>query len=202
VQPFDPRSLPRTAEYVDALPDGMASYAECRVRTDVSNEVFRRFPQVLEHLGISPEMVSLLRETSRGDDWMPDVHGVLARLLVRDSICESDQQFSEWSYDVAGAVFKRPLFRVLMYVLSPTLVLMGAGRRWAAFRRGTTLTAEVRGNGGMVELRYPDKLYTPLILEGFVAAFRASLVAARAVETRIELVESLPGRARWSASWR
>ncbi len=200
--PFDPTSLPRTAEYVNALPDGMASYPECRVRADVSNEVFRRFPEVLEHPGISKEMVSLLRETSRAGEWMPDVHGVVARLLVRDSICESDEEFCAWSHEVAGAVFTRPLFRVLMYVLSPTLVMMGASRRWAAFRRGTTLNADMKGRGGTVELRYPEHLYTPLILEGFVAAFRASLEAARAVEPRFELIESLPGTARWTVSFR
>jgi len=50
-------------------------------------------------------------------------------------------------------------------------------------------------------LNFPPHLYTPLVLEGFGHAFRASLVAARARNVRLALEDVQPESARWSAVW-
>jgi hypothetical protein len=202
VEPFDETTLPHAAAYFRGLPDGLESYPTCLVRTDVAREILRLFPQILQHPGISPDVVDTIRDSLATKDWMPDVQGVVARLLVRDVVCSSDEEYLDWSYRVAGELFKRQIFKVLMYVLSPTLVLLGTEKRWGAFRRGTKLTSRIDKNTAVAELHFPTNLYVPVVLRGFGEAFRASLVAARAVDPRVELIEATPELARWSVRWR
>jgi hypothetical protein len=59
----------------------------------------------------------------------------------------------------------------------------------------------VRGNTASAELSFPPHLYTPVVLQGFGHAFRASLDAARARGSVVELTEHSGERARWTLSW-
>jgi hypothetical protein len=198
---FDHDALPRTAAYVDGLPHGLDSYPRCRVRTEVTRVIIERFPQLLDQRGMHPMFVDQLREMIREGEWLSEAVGTAVRLLTRDAIFEDDAQYYAWTFEISSELFARPVFRALMYVVSPTLVMLGASRRWSAFREGTTLVAKPRGNGGDITLTFPPHLYTPFVLEGFGHAFRASLAAARARDVRIELREALPERASWSVTW-
>jgi hypothetical protein len=198
---LDPAIFPRTAAYLAALPGGLDAYPHCRVRTAVTREITDQFPKVLDGPGIDPAIVELLRGSIQRQEWMPEAHGMLFRLLVRDVSFQTDADYHRWYYEIAGKIFAKPLYRVLMYVVSPTLVMLGAQKRWAAFREGTTLSAKIDRNVGEIELKFPEKLYTELILVGFGEAFRASVVAARARNAKVELIEVAAERARWKASW-
>ena len=198
---FDPDSLPLTAAYVAGLPQGLDSYPKCRVRTAVTQLVIERFPHALEHAGVERAFVDRLRAAVSHGEWMPEALGTTVRILTRDAVFASDDEYNEWNFQIAGELFARPFYRVLMYVVSPTLVMLGAQRRWSAFREGTTLSAKPHANGGEVVLTFPARLYTPLVVAGFGQAFRASLVAARARGIKIELEDVQPDRARWSVVW-
>jgi hypothetical protein len=198
---FDPGSLPRTAAYVAGLPAGLDSYPKCRVRTAVTRLIIERFPQALDHAGLEKAFVDQLRGALERGEWMPETMGTATRILTRDAVFESDAQYNDWTFEIANELFARPFYRALMYVMSPSLVMLGASRRWNAFREGTTLTSKSAGNGGDITLTFPPHLYTPLVLEGFGHAFRASLAAARARDVRVELAEVSADRARWVAGW-
>jgi hypothetical protein len=198
---FDPASLPRTAAYLAELPEGLDSYPRCRVRTAVTRAIVERFPDALDHSAVDRAFVDRLRATLDQGEWMPEALATTTRILTRDAVFESDEQYYEWTFEIANELFARPFYRVLMYVMSPALVILGASRRWNAFREGTTLTAKNKPNGGEVTLEFPPRLYTPLVLEGFGHAFRASLVAARARNVQVELAEVAVERARWAATW-
>jgi hypothetical protein len=198
---FDPDSLPLTAAYVRALPHGLDSYPKCRVRTAVTQMVIERFPQALDHSGVDRAFAQRLRTAVSQGEWMPETLGTTLRILTRDTVFASDDEYDEWNFQIAGELFARPFYRVLMYVVSPTLVMLGAQRRWSAFREGTTLAAKPHASGGEVVLTFPPHLYTPLVVAGFGQAFRASLVAARARGVTVALEDVQPDRARWSVTW-
>lgn len=198
---FDPDALARTAAYVAALPGGLDAYPRCRVRTAVTREITEQFPSVLDHPGIDSGTRTLLRQSIDQGEWMSDAQGMVVRLLVRDVVFQTDDEYNRWYFDVAARLFAKPFYRVLMYVVSPTLVMLGAEKRWGTFREGSSLTARIDRNVGNVELRFPAHLYPELILRGFGEAFRASLAAARARNPKVELVEALPERGRWEVGW-
>jgi hypothetical protein len=202
VTPFDPAVFPRTAAYLAELPGRLDAYPRCRVRTAVTREITDQFPKALDSPGIDPAVVELIRGAIKREEWMPEAYGMLVRLIVRDVAFQTDAEYHRWYYDIAGKIFAKPVYRMLMYVVSPTLVMLGAQRRWAAFREGTTLSAKIDRNQGEIELKFPEKLYPELILVGFGEAFRASIVAARARDAKVELIEVAAERARWKAGWR
>jgi hypothetical protein len=197
----DRNAFPRTAAYVAALPNGLDSYPQCRARTDVNRVVLERFPKLLEHGGVDPSLVQRLVRATRAGDWMTEVEAVTTRLMVRDTALVTDTAYRQWNHAVAAEVFSRPMYRVLMYVMSPTLVLMGASKRWAAFREGTTLVSRADKSKRELELSYPPKLYTEIVLHGIGEAFRAALVAAGAKEPLLDLDEAGAEKARWRVSW-
>lgn len=199
--PFDPAVFPRTAAYLAELPGGLEAYPRCRVRTAVTREITDQFPTALDSPGMDPAIAALIRTAIQRGEWMPEAYGMLVRLIVRDVVFQTDADYHRWYYDIAGKIFAKPVYRMLMYVVSPTLVMLGAQKRWAAFREGTTLSAKIDRNQGEIELKFPEKLYPELILVGFGEAFRASIVAARARNAKIDLIEAAAERARWTVSW-
>jgi len=202
VPAFDPEILPRTAAYLAALPDGLDAYLRCRVRTAVTREIAHDFPGLLDKPGIDRGVRDLLHGSMDQGEWMPEAHGMAVRLLVRDVAFESDHDYYRWYFDVAGRLFAKPFYRFLMYVVSPTLVVLGAQKRWSAFREGTTLNAKIDKNRGELELAFPPMLYPELTLRGFGEAFRASIAAARARNPAVELVEATAERGRWTIGWK
>jgi hypothetical protein len=198
---LDPETLPRTAAYLEALPGGLGAYPACRVRTVVTREITDQFPSLLAHSGIDPDLREKLRRSIASGEWMPEAQGVVIRLLARDVAFQTDDEYNRWYFEIAGRIFAKPFYRVLMYVVSPTLVMLGATKRWAAFREGTTLTAKIDRNQGEIQLKFPPYLYPELTLRGFGEAFRASVIAARARSPRVDLVEASPELGRWAISW-
>jgi len=198
---LDPDSLPLSAAYVAALPQGLDSYPRCRVRATVTRLTVERFPQLLDHPGIGSAFRERLQGALAAGEWMSEAVGTAVRILTREVVFENDAQYFAWTFDIASEIFKRPVYKVLMYVVSPALVMLGATRRWNTFREGTKLVANVHGSAGDIVLNFPPRLYTPLVLEGFGHAFRASLVAARARNVRLALEDVQPESARWSAVW-
>jgi hypothetical protein len=201
VAPFDPVALPYTAAFFGGLPNGLDSYPHCRVRSIVSREIVQEFPFVMEHAGADAQIMKRLRESMDQGEWMPDAQGMVLRLLVRDLAFKSDADYHRWYYEISGRLFAKPFYRFLMYVVSPTLVLLGATKRWAAFREGSVMNATVSGNQGQAELRFPDGLYPVVTLGGFGETIRAALVAARARNARVDLVEATPTLGRWKLAW-
>ena len=198
---LDPKLLPLAAAYLAALPEGLDSYPDCRIRTEVTQLVLDRFPRILEHPGVASGFAERVRSSLEEGEWMSEALGVAVRMMTRDSMFASDAEYDDWTFELSMKLYERRVYRVLMYVISPSLVMMGATRRWNAFRQGTTLVAKSNGRGGDIDLAFPPRLYTRLVLGGLGQAFRAALVAARARGVRVELDEVERDRAHWSVTW-
>jgi hypothetical protein len=198
---FDPAALPLAAAYLARLPEGLDSYPSCLVRTEVTQLLLEKFPHVLDHPGVAPAFADRLREELGRGEWMSEATGVAVRMVTRDSIFQNDAEYDDWALEMSRELYTRRVYRVLMYLISPSLVILGAARRWNAFRQGTTLVATPHSRGGDIELAFPPHLYTPLVLGGLGQAFRAALEAARARNAKITLGEAQVDRARWSVTW-
>lgn len=198
---FDPDALPRVAAYERSLPDGLGSYPQCRVRTVVVRASVDRFPGVLGRAGVDPGFSEQVGSHVARDEWMPETLAVALALLCRDAEFSGDDAFLNWHYELSSEIFKQRLYRALMYVVSPTLVVLGAQKRWGAFRQGSTLSAKVTRNEGEASLEFPSHLYPELTLRGFGEAFQAALVAARARGPSVELIDVTPRSARWTMRW-
>ena len=192
--------------YLRSLPNGARSFPECRARAEIFEEVI---PRVQARAPAAYERLTRqwFAEGVPRSEWLPETFGNALLLFYRETCFDSDAGFLRDAYEVNGALYQRPLYRALMLVLSPTLVLMGASKRWPSFRVGTNLRAKpVRRVGEhratQVVLEHPPGLHTPFHLAAFAEAFRAAADAAGARDASVTVAaESEPGRAVWDVRY-
>lgn len=200
---MDLARFPRASAYLTGLARGLDSFPECLVIAS-GYEGAWAFVQERGDLGPLPLSLGSWLRGGPQAEWFPEAIGVCAEMMVADLL--GDQAFIEWAYADAQQILQGPVIRHLMRVISPTLVVMGAGARWAATRKGTALRTEpVQRDGTRIwtiaYLTFPDGLYPPFYLEILGQAFRAGVNCARATGAKTELAFHGPGEARYVVSW-
>src|SRR5689334_16009193 len=180
---FDASRFPAAAAYFEELPAGFESFPECRVRALVFEHIARAFPELGRELGKGP-LSGLLRGELDSSAWLPEVVGQLANLMVRDAFLASDGEYLDWTYEMSLTSFNKPLVRQLMRLMSPSLLVFGAAKRWSTLHSGTELAASpMRSERDRQEvvgrLTFPRGLFPRLFLEGLCPAFRAAVGMAR-----------------------
>lgn len=188
---LDPLRLPRAAAYLASLPNGLESFPSCRVR-DVTVEPYARaFGALAEEPGLPTPLVDLFAGVG-GGSYYPEVVFQAAHLVVRDRVFDADAPFYEWIFNANALLFDRPIVRSLMRLVSPSLIVLGATKRWGAFHDGSELTANravVSGNRAETfsHLKYPSGLFSSVFLGGLEHVFMAALLASSARGPRVRL---------------
>lgn len=202
---LEPQSFPRASAYLERLPHGIGSYPECQVRVDGRANLPKHFGALAETPGIPLPLREFL-EGKVSEAWMPEVISVTALAMGRDAILESDDDLRDWCFRDAMDVFDSPLNKMLMKVMSPTLVVMGAAKRWNHWRLGSNLTASpVKQKDDRleteIELVYPERLYDDTSRTQLGQVFVAAVIASSGKEPQIvhELVS--PGTSHYRVSW-
>jgi len=198
---LDPSRLPQASAYLASLPQGLESFPACRVRDIAVEPYANAFGALASEPGLPPFVADLLRGSGSRTSY-PEVAFQIAHLVVRDRAFGDDASFFEWQFHANTAVFDRPILRNLMRLVSPTLVVLGATKRWTAFHEGSELsTGRIVSTSERAEtlahLKFPGRLFSRLFLLGLEQAFLAALVASRAKDPRVKLgrVEESPGPA-------
>jgi hypothetical protein len=203
---LDSIRLPETSKYLAALPLGLESFPGCTVRDVTIDTYVRDFSGLAEEPGLPQPVAELLRGHLRAA-WLPETVFQVANLVVRDLAFPSEVSFFEWIFKANAELFERPLLRSLMRLLSPTLIVIGASKRWGAFHRGSELAAGRVSRTGerdetVARLRYPSGVFSPTFLTSLEQVFLAALAASRARDPRVELGAVGPAEAEYRVSWR
>ncbi len=203
---LDAQRFRRTAAYLEKLPDGILSYPECQLKSDIHEEVGREFPQLLQGGGL-PVILKQYLTGQHTEKWFPEAAGNALMLSIRDVCFSTDAAFLKWSCDYIGRLFQRPLYRILMNVFSTSLVVMGASKRWSTFHRGTQLKPEpLKKRDGRCyvtgEFSYPPHLYNDLIMDHMGSVYKAALLANRAEDIEIVVDSVGETKSRMSISWK
>jgi hypothetical protein len=204
---LDSALLPRTAEYVGTLPQGLRSFVGCDIRNILFEPHARDFSQFAAEPSLPEQVSDLLSGRLSDRRWVPEVVFQTASLVVRDLAFQDDATFYRWVFTTSQETFDKPLLRNLMKLVSPSLTVLGAAKRWGAFHRGSeAVPGSVETVNGRtvtaMELRYPEGLFPRMFLVGLEHAFLAAVMAARAKDARVELGAVETGQATFIASWR
>ncbi len=197
--------FPRASKFVKQLPSGLSSYPECQIRADVFEHIKGAFPELGAADDLPEVLKSCLSAEYRGD-WMPEAVGNTIFFMLRDANFNSDMAYLAWQRQDAARLYDRPLYRVLMHVFSPALIVMGAGQRWSTFHRGTELkVGRAKKRDGRFEaegrLIYPAHLFGGLLLQQLNVHFLLALETNGAKEPRVRSEENGATEAVFRASW-
>jgi hypothetical protein len=195
---------PCARDYLARLPDGLDSHPHCVAKAALLRDVLGsraldpdgdHLPDPLRSLVATPPPVS---------SWIPEVHFVAISLAIygRHFADHDLQAFEEWVCARNMALFSKPLYRVLIALMSPERLLVGASKRWTAFHRGTTLTLlEHTPEYALVRLDFPPHLFERVLMHGFAASMRAAAQVAGGRNVRSGLDTATPTRAEYWVRW-
>ncbi|HVU03233.1 MAG TPA: hypothetical protein VHE30_15840 [Polyangiaceae bacterium] len=188
------------------MPDGLRSFPGCSVRGTVLEPYVRDFKSLATEPSL-PEAVADLFAGKSTAPWVAETTFQVAYLAVRDLAFRDDAAFHRWVFAVNAELLDGPLIRHLVRLVSPTLVVLGAAKRWSHFHQGSDLVpGKVEAVGGRTlarsELRYPIGLFTECFLAGLEQAFLAAVTKARGKEPKVVVLRTEPGRTTYEASFR
>ena len=189
--------------YLRELPAGIGSHPEAEIKASVYRGAIEDRPLTgaLEHL--PSELADLVTSPRLVSTWVPTTHVQCLYLAIADHYRMTESVFREWSYQMQKRLYSGALYRSLLSLASPSLLLQGAKLRWRAVHRGTDLDIFPEGDqGALIHLRYPDGLYARMNLIGFESGFRTTAEIANGRTVQVDLKSATRREARFSARWR
>ncbi|MFK7988574.1 MAG: hypothetical protein AB8I08_21320 [Sandaracinaceae bacterium] len=189
--------------YLAGLPEGMSSFPDCVVKANVLDEVLAWLVEV--EAGVPPSLAPAVARVS--SDWVPETLINALSLHIADVGYPTGESWVNSVYRRQRALYQTPLYRAVMVVLSPTLLMMGAADRWKAYRRGTALKVDRWQNSAhrretIGSIRHPAGLYAELNLQSLGQAFLAAVDSCGARDAEVEIIEYAGDATRFRLSYR
>ncbi|HCF57191.1 MAG TPA: hypothetical protein DFS52_04225 [Myxococcales bacterium] len=200
----DPARFPRLAAYLRFLPEGLASYPGCQAKGALVRAIIDCEPLAdLSDDALPAEVRSLITTPPTNSAWIADAVYFGALLALADYRRMNDARYRAWIHEANWRLFKSPVYRVLLSLTSPGVLLTLCSSTWGTMHRGTTLKVVDSGKGfGVAELTFPERAYDRAVLEaievGLLVALEQSNVKAPAVTTAAITTASARFEARWS----
>lgn len=189
--------------YLAALPEAERSYPECLMKASV----YRTWLQDLSADAVAEALPASLRPLIRDPEpvtaWIPEVHTNAIFMAGLDAVFGSREAFVAHYERMNEKLFSGPLYRVLMKVASPAIVVRGAVSRWKSFHRGANLTTEnVQSGSGTVRVEAPPGLYSRLLAEAYAGSFVVALRLAGGKDVTMTLTEFTETGFTYQGTWR
>lgn len=199
---MDPATrFPRLERYLANLPAGLDSYPDVRCRASV----YRIFSDPVDLATFPFERVPasvarLLREPFLHDGWLPEPLVMATILAVTDFLGFDDAAAASWMHESNGRLVGGRMYRALMSLATPSILVAMAPRQWGVFHRGTKLSA-VRGKPTRVRLEYPAHLYERLLVGATGSGILHALALSRARDPIVEVEEHGPTVTVYRVDW-
>ena len=200
----DPSKFPVLARYVEALPQGLASYPEDRAKASLCGGMIDAFPIRTDDIPALPaELRYLVESPVPVSSWIPEVHSHAILLAIYDRHFETPDAFAAQAYAMQKALFSGPLYAIALKIVSPTRLLKTAAARWRMFHRGATFViTELAANHVMVRIEHPPFVYEPMSRRGMCEGLRAVLDLSTGGGASVEMIETKSDFMTLCARWR
>ncbi|HET6347237.1 MAG TPA: hypothetical protein VFH51_20060 [Myxococcota bacterium] len=199
---LDPTLYPHLARYLDAVPGGLQAHPQCKTTSDFTLRTRQDATEALAAATLPAPVRERLVAPWEPGEWIPTTNNVMLMLLMRDRVVRDDAAFWRYNLDRASEVFRQPLYKALMFVLSPSLMVLGAAKRWGKFHQGTELVSrDISRQSAKLEVRFPEHLFPELWLGGTSAAFCAAVACAGAAAPAARLHDVSPTGASFDLTW-
>ena len=197
-----PTLLPRLSAYLDFLPEGLASHPSCQVKAGVfrhfaasrtlSADQLRELPDPLQRSFESLDSLA---------GWLPESHFMGALFALADFHRLSDEELQRWLKQINITLLGGRIYRGIMSMGSPELLLNLARFKWATLHRGSSLAVEFDQKQAKATLGFPSRLFDGRCLATFAPAFEAILEVSQATGPRVSLGRFDETSAQYEARW-
>ncbi len=191
----------RLDDYLAALPEGLASFPECRVKASLFRAALASYPLRAPRQGLPGPLVRLFDSPPPVTEWLPEVVSVAAHYAIADAQELNDDAAVDWMYRTNRQLAQSRLYRAVTAVASPRLALRGAKMAWGMIRKGTNLSVELDDDSARITITHPEGVWTELVHRATGAGFRAVLESSRGTDVRVKLAVSRADRAIYDCTW-
>jgi hypothetical protein len=198
---LDPARFPIASAYLERLPNGLASYPQCRCTANNVIAARDASPAVFRADGIDASLRRTILELRNPSLWVPDVLNVLSHLMVRDHDFDSDEGYLVWHQTQIGKLLETSAHRVLMFAIPPRLVMTLVTTAFNRIRRGTSLSTRRTPDGLEILLRHEADIYPEIILRGMAVIWREAILHANGKNVRVDLVRRTATETCFQAHW-
>ena len=201
--PLDAAHFPRVASYLRGLPHGMASYPEAMVKASMYRDaiVDRPLSDVVDKLPRA--MADLVERPPLVSTWIPSVPVQALFLAIADHHRMTEEAFAAWTHRTQKSLLGGRLYRAIVALASPTMLLNGTRVRWASFHRGSEIEVSQTGPGeARLSVLFPRGLFAVTNLRGFSGGFQAIAELSNAKPVSVALVDAKPTRGDFLVRWR
>ena len=199
---LDRARFPRLAQYLDTLPQGLASFAECKAKGDILRHLVEKHP-IADTTGLPDDLATTIKRPIASTSWLHECLCMGLHLAIGDAYKMDDAAYDRWLYEHnAGLLDGRFMFRAIMSLATPGVLMHGAAIRFNAFHLGTRLDITSRTSGVIdFQIAYPKGIYTELCVAAFRAAFQAALDMTQAKDVRCKLTSFDTALSRFQVTW-
>lgn len=195
--------FPATAAYIARLPHGLDSHPDCRVKASLYRSALEGRPIPRAAIdALPPRLQSLVLSPAPVTAWIPEVQSLALLTVHLDACCSSDEDFERSCYLRQRRLFDGPLYRAVVKLATPNLLLRTAALRWGALHRGTTLVVEKNERGiAHLSMEHPPHLWDEPTRLALTAGFRALLELCGARNGVVEVAEASATHMRLVGRW-
>lgn len=180
-------AFPSLMEYLQSMPLGPNAVPSCTAVGGYCNLLRKQNPDILLNKQM-PALIRLKMQSTWSDtDWINCALQVCIVLAIYDQKGQDRPAARQALNRAFTEMCKQPLYRVVMMVLSPSLVMSGAAKRWHYFFRGCDLTSVVRQDHAVLTLTAPPNLFPRLYCEIFSEVFAVAVLCAGAKHATSQL---------------
>lgn len=185
--------FPTIDAYLARLPQGIRSYPEVQAKGALFLQYSTGVDLGPELDQLPPELANLLRKPPAPSDWIPEVMLHLVVLARIQKLGLTEAQHLDQVYEQNRLLLQKPLYKLLLLVATPSMLIHGIANRFATFHRGISISALPKSAREFtIIMSFPSELLPPLALRAFGRAFTAAVETSGARGVQGELVEYAP----------
>lgn len=198
---FDHERYPKLTEYLASLPDGLASYPECKAKGTLIKSIIEG--QLADDLtdGAPVELANVIRNPPTFNQWVPATWSDALFYLVVDRKYPTEEAMIDWCYKRTLKMGQSAMYRALVRAAGPKALLKMGAKVHDMFQRGTTLRVELGAKEAELFLEHPPYLHGGWNHLSNVGLFRALLRMTGVHHPQADMVESAPKLARYVLAW-
>ncbi|MFW5876412.1 MAG: DUF2378 family protein [Myxococcota bacterium] len=199
---IDAQAFPRTAHYLDLLPDGLDSYPEAQTKASVLRAAKAGYGLTVQPGQLPAPIIEVLDDPPPKNAWIPQVLNNAAQFAIADRYFPTDEAYLDWAYRNNVRLAQSSMYKVLTRVASPKAFLRGASMKWRIVHRGQSLEIDILDDDhARARISHPPHLHLEIGHRNFATAFEAILKAANAKDVSARVEQSSPTGADLDIRW-